>query len=253
VLKAKTGENSPAPRVPRHVAIIMDGNGRWAKARGLPRLEGHRRGAETARKILEKADQLGVEIVTLYAFSTENWQRPADEVKGLMIILETFLKAQRAYMIKKQTRLQVIGDLSKLPESTRAELGKSLETTKDFSRRTLVLALNYSARDEMTRVTNRLIAAGNPVTWESIAGNLDTAGLPDPDLILRSSGEMRLSNFLMLQAAYSELFFSPTPWPEFTEEEFENIIREFSTRERRFGKTGEQVKADGVTPAGHTA
>ena len=230
-------------KVPRHVAIIMDGNGRWAKSRGLPRLEGHRKGAETARKILDKADALGIEIITLYAFSTENWQRPAEEVKGLMILLETFLKAQRAYMIERQTHLKVIGDLSKLPDSTQKEIQRTFEATKNFSRRTLVLALNYSARDEITRATSKLISTGKPVTWETIAASLDTSGIPDPDLILRSSGEMRLSNFLMLQAAYSELFFSPTPWPEFTEEEFEEIIRNFSTRERRYGKTGEQLKS----------
>lgn len=219
----------------------MDGNGRWAKAHGFPRLEGHRRGAETARKILDKADSLGIEIVSLYAFSTENWQRPADEVSGIMNILELFLKNQRAYMIKKQTRLRVIGDTSRLPSPAQAELQKTLEATQSFSRRTLVLALNYSGRDEITRTVNKLLLTGNPVSWDSIADNLDTSGLPDPDLILRSSGEMRLSNFMMLQSAYSELFFSTTPWPEFTEEEFENIICNFGTRQRRFGKTSEQL------------
>jgi undecaprenyl diphosphate synthase len=234
------------PTTPRHVAIIMDGNGRWAKARGLPRLEGHRRGADTARKILDKADELGIEIVSLYAFSTENWQRPADEISGLMLLLELFLQNQRDYMVKKQTRLKIIGDMGKLPDSTRAEIKKSLDATKNFTRRTLVLALNYSGRDEITRAVNKLLGAGKagkPVDWNSLEKNLDTAGLPDPDLVLRSSGEMRLSNFMMLQSAYSELYFSPTPWPEFSVKEFEEIIKNFGTRERRFGKTGEQVKA----------
>jgi len=239
----KTSRSSLIGAVPRHVAIIMDGNGRWAKAKGLPRIEGHRRGAETARKILDKADELGIQIITLYAFSTENWQRPAEEISGIMALLESFLKIQRSYMVKKETRLKIIGDISKLPTSTQEELRKTLEATKGFSRRILVMALNYSARDEITRATNKLIAAGKSATWESIAAALDTAEIPDPDLVLRSSGEMRLSNFMMLQSAYSELFFSPTPWPEFTGEEFERIIRDFGSRERRYGKTGEQVKS----------
>lgn len=227
-------------KVPRHVAIIMDGNGRWATAKGLPRLEGHRRGAATVRKILDKADELGVEIITLYAFSTENWGRPAEEVKGLMAILELFLQNERAYMIKKKTRLRVIGDVSKIPDGPRKELEKTMEVTKEFSRRTLVLALNYSGRDEMVRAANKLIAKGKSIKdWSEIAAALDTIEIPDPDLVLRSSGELRLSNFMMLQAAYSELAFSPTPWPEFTEEEFEKIISEYGARERRFGKVGQ--------------
>ena len=232
-----------AVKVPSHVAIIMDGNGRWATARGLPRLEGHRRGAETVRKILDKADEMGVEIITLYAFSTENWGRPTEEVKGLMAILEFFLKHERAYMVKKKTRLRLIGDIAKIPAGPRRELEKTMEATKKFSRRTLVLALNYSGRDEMVRAINTLIAEGKPLkSWEDLAAALDTAEIPDPDLILRSSGEMRLSNFMMMQAAYSELAFSPTPWPEFTTKEFEEIIKNFGRRERRFGKTSAQVK-----------
>lgn len=229
-------------KTPKHVAIIMDGNGRWATAKGLPRLEGHRRGAETVRKILDKADDLGVEWITLYAFSTENWGRPEDEVKGLMLILELFLKNERAYMIKKETRLRVIGDVSRLPAATLGALNDTLKATEKFTRRTLVLALNYSGRMEMVRAANKLIASSKPINdWAQIEAALDTAGMPDPDLIIRSSGEMRLSNFTMLQGAYSELAFSPTPWPEFTEAEFEEIINNFGQRERRFGKTSAQV------------
>jgi len=234
-------ESKSVNKLPRHIAIIMDGNGRWAQSKGLPRLEGHRRGAETARKILDKADELGVEIVTLYAFSTENWQRPAEEVNGIMFILEFFLKDQRAYMVKKQTRLKIIGDTSRMPASVQKELQKSLEATASFTRRTLVLALNYSGRDEIVRAANKLISADKPVDWASLEKTLDTSGIPDPDMILRSSGEMRLSNFMMLQSAYSELYFSPTPWPEFSTEEFERVIRSFGSRERRFGKTSQQI------------
>ncbi len=224
-------------KVPRHVAIIMDGNGRWAQAHGLSRLEGHRRGAEVARRILDKADELGIEIVTLYAFSTENWGRPDDEVRGLMGILELFLKNQRAYMIKKETRLRVIGDISAIPQGPRRELEKTIEETRNFSRRTLVMALNYSGRDEILRAVQKLQAQKlAPQSWDQLAAALDTAELPDPDLILRTSGELRLSNFLLLQSAYSELAFSPTLWPDFSEEEFEKIISDFSHRERRFGK-----------------
>jgi undecaprenyl diphosphate synthase len=231
-------------KVPRHVAIIMDGNGRWATARGLPRLEGHRRGADNVVKILDWADTLGVEIVTLYAFSTENWGRPQEEVNGLMRLLEVFLQAQLGLMIKRQTRLRVIGDLSRLPVPTRKAMEDALAKTECFSRRTLVLALNYSGRDEMVRAVNKLVAAGKPISgWNDVAQVLDTADIPDPDLIIRTSGEMRLSNFMMLQGAYSELYFSPTPWPDFTQEEFSNIIAEFGSRQRRFGKTGAQILA----------
>jgi undecaprenyl diphosphate synthase len=220
----------------------MDGNGRWATARGMPRIEGHRRGAQTAKKILAKADALGVEYITLYAFSTENWQRPADEVGGLMLLLEIFLRDQRTELVAGGTRLRIIGDISRLPAPTLSELNKTLEATRHLTRRHLTLALNYSGRDEMVRTANKLIAAGKPVDWNAIAQSLDTADIPDPDLVLRTSGELRLSNFMMLQAAYSELAFSPTPWPDFSEEEFEQIIMGFGKRERRFGKTGAQLK-----------
>jgi undecaprenyl diphosphate synthase len=227
---------------PRHIAFIMDGNGRWAKARGLPRLEGHRRGVETVKNILRKSDELGVEFVTLYAFSTENWNRPAEEVNGIMNLIEMLARDQRSEFIKKQTRLRVIGELERLPKPTRDELQKTMEATQSFSRRTLVLALSYSGRDEMVRAVNKLLAQGKPVgSWEDISGALDTAGIPDPDLIIRTSGEMRLSNFLMLQGAYSELFFTPTAWPDFSGEQLEKILASFGQRQRRFGRTGDQV------------
>lgn len=238
-------EKAPV-KVPRHVGIIMDGNGRWAQAQGLPRLEGHRRGAENARKILDKADELGVEIVTLYAFSTENWARPSDEVSGIMALLELFLRNECAQMVKRQTRLKIIGERTRLPANIQKVIDETMAATQHFTRRTLVLALNYSSRDEVVRAVNQLIKEGKPADWNAIAAHLDTAGLPDPDLIIRSSGEMRLSNFMMLQAAYSELFFSPTPWPAFSTQEFETIIANFGQRERRFGKTSEQIKAEKI-------
>jgi len=229
--------------VPRHVAIIMDGNGRWAQKQGLIRLDGHRRGADTAKKILQKADEMGVEVITLYAFSTENWGRPEEEVNGLMGLLERFLHEQSADLVKKETRLMAIGDIEKLPEKTRGALKEVIAQTKDFRRRTLVLALNYSGRDEIVRAVEKLRGTDQAITWDAIEGALDTAGLPDPDLVMRTSGEMRLSNFMMLQSAYSELFFSDVAWPDFTPDLFEQAIRSYQTRERRFGKTSAQVKA----------
>jgi len=221
----------------------MDGNGRWAQKQGLIRLDGHRRGADTANKILDKADELGVEIVTLYAFSTENWNRPEDEVSGLMHLLEHFLKSQQGKLIAKQTRLRAIGDISKLPTKTREALEQTIEMTKDFTRRTLVLALNYSGRDEIVRTIEKLRASDRPTTWELVEQNLDTAGIPDPDLLIRTSGEVRLSNFMMLQCSYTEFYFSDTPWPDFTPEFFEQAIRSYQSRERRFGKTSAQIAA----------
>lgn len=227
--------------MPRHVALIMDGNGRWAQKQGLIRLDGHRRGADTANKILDKADELGIEIITLYAFSTENWNRPDDEVNGLMHLLEHFLKSQRNKLMEKQTRLKAIGDISKLPAKTREALEQTIEMTKDFTRRTLVLALNYSGRDEIVRAVEKMRQSDEPTSWELVEKNLDTVGLPDPDLLIRTSGEVRLSNFMMLQCSYTEFFFSDVPWPDFTPELFEQAVDSYRGRERRFGKTSAQV------------
>lgn len=234
--------------VPRHVAIIMDGNGRWAKARGLPRVEGHRRGVETVRRTIEAARDFGIEYLTLYAFSVENWRRPQEEVGALMNLLEYFLKKETKTLIKNQVRLRTIGRTDDLPEKVRRELQSTIEATAGFTEHTLVLALNYGSRTEVldaARSYAEAVAKGeiNPddLSWESFAQHLYTGDMPDPDLIIRTSGETRVSNFLLLQAAYAEFVFLPLFWPEFDRDAFASALEQFNNRERRFGRTGEQV------------
>jgi len=235
--------------LPKHVAIIMDGNGRWAKQRGLPRIEGHRRGVETVRAIIDATRKLGIPYLTLYAFSAENWQRPADEVSALMGLLEFFLRRETKVLVKNRIRLHTIGRIDALPAGPLRELRHALEATRQFSDWHLVLALNYGARTEIldaARDYAAAVAAGreNPgtTTWESFQRHLYTADIPDPDLLIRTSGETRLSNFLLLQCAYSEMIFSPVLWPDFTKAELAAAVAEYQRRERRFGLTGEQVK-----------
>jgi undecaprenyl diphosphate synthase len=239
----------PNLRIPRHVAIIMDGNGRWAKQRGLPRLEGHRRGVETVRSTIEAVRELGIEVLTLYAFSVENWNRPQDEVGGLMNLLEFFLKRETATLVKNQVRLRTIGRTGDLPEFVRKELARTVEATASFTGHTLVLALNYAGRTEVLDAVQsyaearaRGLAPEGTPTWEDFSRHLYTAGLPDPDLVIRTSGEQRISNFLLLQAAYAEFVFTPVLWPDFSKADLEAAIGDFNRRERRFGLTGEQVK-----------
>ena len=234
---------------PRHVGIIMDGNGRWAKSRGLPRIEGHRRGVENVLAVLDAGAALGVEVLTLYAFSVENWRRPAEEVAALMGLLEQFITAHTGRLIEKETRLRIAGDLAALPEGARRAVEAAMAATARCQRRTLCLALNYGSRTEVVEAVKsfaRDVAAGkeNPETfdWEKLSDRLYTAGLPDPDLIIRTSGETRLSNFLLLQAAYAEMYFTPVPWPEFGPERLKEAVDCFRRRERRFGKTGEQIR-----------
>lgn len=239
----------PAERLPRHVAFIMDGNGRWAKARGLSRAEGHLRGVRTVIDVVDAAFRFGVEIVTLYAFSTENRTRPAEEVSALMRLLQTFIGEYLPELLKNEVRLRVIGDLSWLPDEPRAAVNDALERTKNFRARTLVVALNYSSRDELLRalgafakdVASGAVPAEKP-DWERFSRYLDTRGIPDPDLVVRTSGELRLSNFLLLQSAYSELYFCDALWPDFSAEDLKNALRSYASRERRFGKTGEQIR-----------
>ena len=229
--------------VPRHVAIIMDGNGRWAAERRRPRIMGHRKGGEAVRETIMAAGDFGVEYLTLYAFSSENWSRPEKEVKALMDLLLKSLKKYARDFEKNRIRFHTIGDLSRLPEDCRSEIARLKEATAGFSDFNLVLALNYGARDELVRGVNRLLASGKKsVGWGDIAGSLDTAGIPDPDLIIRTSGEMRLSNYLLLQAAYAEMYFTKVYWPDFTREEFKKAVDEYAKRERRYGLTGEQLK-----------
>jgi len=236
-------------QVPGHIAIIMDGNGRWAKQRGLPRIEGHRRGVETVRTVTFAARDLGVRQLTLYAFSAENWNRPADEVGALMGLLEFYLKKELATFVRDRVRLRTIGRTEELPAGVQRLLRDTIEKTKDFTDYTLVLALNYGARTEVVdaaRAYAAAVAAGteklNDGSWDTFQRYLYTADMPDPDLVIRTSGETRISNFLLMQAAYAELIFTPTLWPDFTKADLAAAIAEYGQRERRFGLTSEQVR-----------
>ena len=240
--------HAPAP-VPHHVAIIMDGNGRWAKSRGLPRIEGHRRGVETVRTTTFAARDLGVKMLTLYAFSVENWKRPQDEVGALMGLLEYYLKKELETFVRDRVRLRTIGRTEEMPANIQRLLRTTIEETKQFTDYTLVLALNYGSRTEVVdaaRAYAAAVAAGkeklNDSSWETFSGYLSTAGMPDPDLVIRTSGETRISNFLLLQAAYAEFVFTPVLWPDFTKADLAAAIAEFNKRERRFGLTSEQLK-----------
>jgi len=238
-------------RLPRHVAIIMDGNGRWAEKRHQPRLFGHRTGAESVRIIVETARELGLKVLTLYAFSSENWNRPEQEVSGLMSILKKFLISEISRMQNNGIRLSCIGDLGKLPEGVRKVLLDSIATTSENKEMVLNLALSYGARDELTRAARMLAEecmAGSikpeDITIESVSSHLYTADLPDPDLLIRTGGEARLSNFLLWQLSYSEIYFTDVMWPDFRKEIFLKAIANYQKRERRFGYTGAQLKKD---------
>lgn len=226
----------------------MDGNGRWARQRGLPRLEGHRRGVEAVRSAIEGAREFGIRYLTLYAFSVENWRRPEDEVGGLMGLLEYFLKRETSTLVKNRVRLRTIGRTDHLPAAVQAELQRTIEATSGFNEHTLVLALNYGSRTEVVDAAKAYaaaVASGEILqgdgSWESFARFLYTRDLPDPDLVIRTSGETRVSNFLLLQAAYAEFVFTPLLWPDFTKEDLAAAIRVYGTRERRFGRTSEQL------------
>jgi len=245
--------DSPAPEapssIPQHVAIIMDGNGRWARQRGLPRIEGHRRGVETVRTVIDAARELGIRCLTLYAFSVENWKRPQEEVGALMRLLEYFLKKETQTLVKNGIRLRTIGRTHELPPVVRTQLEAAIAATAHFTEYTLVLALNYGARTEIAdaaRAYAAAIAAGKEKlednSWAAFSRYLYTADLPDPDLIIRTSGETRVSNFLLLQGAYAEFVFTPVLWPEFTKADLAAALETYARRERRFGLTSEQLK-----------
>jgi undecaprenyl diphosphate synthase len=228
--------------VPRHVAIIMDGNGRWAATRGLPRGEGHRRGVEALRQTVRAAGDLGIAFLTIFSFSAENWSRPAAEIRELMALLRRFIRNDLADLHRKGVRVRVIGERESLDAEIRRLLDEAEELTKDNSKLVLVVAFNYGARQEIARAARRIaaaVAAGDlavgAVTADNLASYLDAPDLPDPDLIIRTSGEQRLSNFLLWQAAYSELVFVPTYWPDFDRAALEGAIAEYHRRERRFG------------------
>jgi undecaprenyl diphosphate synthase len=234
--------------VPGHVAIIMDGNGRWAKQRGLPRIEGHRRGVETVRTITFAARDLGIKRLTLYAFSVENWKRPQDEVGTLMSLLEYYLKKELDTFIRDKVRFETIGQIKDMPNTIRNLIEETQEKTKLFTDYTLVLALNYGARSEIvdaTKLYTQAVMEGkenvDELSWNKLSHYLYTKTSPDPDLVIRTSGETRISNFLLLQAAYAEFIFTPVLWPDFTKANLAEAIEDFAKRERRYGLTSEQL------------
>ena len=240
-----------ASHIPSHVAIIMDGNGRWAKQRGLPRTEGHIRGQDALRTTLRAAARRGIKYLTVYTFSTENWSRPQEEVDALMSILVSAIHAETPQLIAEGVRMRAIGDLSRLPQQAQDSLAESIELTKDGQQITLILALSYSSRDEIRRASQRLAAeaaAGRlrpeEITEELISSYLDTAEYPDPDLVIRTGGEERISNYLLWQSAYSELYFSETYWPDFGQEALDEALAAYASRERRFGETSEQIQLE---------
>lgn len=228
--------------VPRHVAFIMDGNGRWARKRGLPRIAGHRQGVKTVRKMVEVGPEVGIEVMTFYTFSAENWRRPRPEVTALMELLLESINKELDDLKRNEVSLRVIGDLTALPEGPRRAMERAIRETKGNRRLILVLAISYSARREIIKAVNKLLESGVKDIDESIFEScLDTAGLPDPDLLIRTSGEFRLSNFLLYQVAYSEILVTDRFWPDFERSDlFESIIY-YQKRERRFGLISEQV------------
>lgn len=229
---------SSPDKLPRHVGVIMDGNGRWAEARGLPRIEGHRRGAERARETIRAANGMGIGALTLYMFSLENWQRPRKEVSVLMKILEHYLRADVQELKENNIVFRAIGDRWRLPDGVQSLIRRAEEETSQNDGMALMAALSYGGRDEIVRAVRKALASGRApeeMTEEGFSDLLDTAGLPDVDLIIRTSGEMRLSNFLLWQSAYSEFYFTGTLWPDFTADEFRAAVGEYMTRERRFG------------------
>jgi len=229
-------------KLPTHVAIIMDGNGRWAKKRLLNRINGHEKGSETVRTIVRTCRQIGISYLTLYAFSTENWQRPKTEVKALMALLKKFLQSERKEMVENNIRLRVIGQLDRLPAEVREALDQTMAATKEQTGMNLILALSYGGRAEIVRMVREVaekIKRGTidpqAVNEGLVSDHLYTRDIPDPDLLIRTSGEMRISNFLLWQIAYTELFVTTTLWPDFSKEELLQILKDFQARVRRFG------------------
>lgn len=241
-------------KLPKHIAIIMDGNGRWAREQGQDRLFGHLNGVESVRDIVEGAAQLGVGFLTLYAFSTENWDRPEDEVLGLMELLVDTIRKEVPTLNKNNIKLQVIGDLDRMPQRARVELNEAIRETESNAGMTLIMALSYSSRWEITRAIQNIaqdVEQGKlksiSIDEATISSYLTTSNIPDPELMIRTSGEFRISNFLLYQLAYAELHFSPVLWPDFRKENLYEAILDFQRRQRRFGKTGEQITAEQIT------
>ncbi len=245
----KITEQIDKERLPRHIAVIMDGNGRWAQKHGQPRIFGHKNGVRSVRQITEAAAEIGVKFLTLYAFSTENWNRPAEEVDALMHLLVETVKGELNTLNENSIRLNAIGDLENLPPKTYQALKEGIEDTKNNDRMTLTLALNYSSRWELSRAMRQIaqkVKAGelslDQIDDDCVSQQLTTAQMPDPELLIRTSGEHRVSNFLLWQLAYTEFYFTDIFWPEFTKVEFYKAILDFQLRERRFGQTSDQLK-----------
>ena len=233
-------------RIPAHVAIIMDGNGRWAKAKGLPRTAGHIEGVTTAKKITEEAAKLGIKYLTLYTFSTENWNRPVEEIEALMNLVLTNLEEE--IFMKNNVRFRMIGEMERLPASVQKRLVECTERTSTNTGMTMIVALSYSSRWEITKAVKHIateVKNGNmpleDITEDCISANLTTNFMPDPDLLIRTGGELRISNYLLWQCAYSEFYFTEQFWPDFNEESLRKAIAEYQQRQRRYGKTGEQI------------
>jgi undecaprenyl diphosphate synthase len=238
-------------KLPRHLAIIMDGNGRWAEQRSLDRVEGHRRGAESVRTVVRASREIGVPYLTLFAFSSENWSRPRLEVDALMILLKNYLETELQEMLENDIRLLGIGDLARLPREVQTVLQETAKKTARGKGMTLTLALSYGGRDDILQAVRRIMSHcqdGNLKAQEISEGlfsrYLWTHDLPDPDLLIRTSGEMRISNFFLWQLAYTEIYFTPTLWPDFTKEELIQALLSYQNRERRFGLTGEQIRVE---------
>ena len=242
-------EQLTTDRLPEHVAIIMDGNGRWAKKQGLARVFGHQKGVETVHEITTAAAELGLKYLTLYTFSTENWNRPQEEVDAIMTLLVETIAKERPTLMKNNVRLLTIGDTNRLPDEARKKYLQLIEDTAGNTGLSLVLALSYSSRWEITEATKRIARKiengelkAEDITEQTLTDNMTTAAIPDPDLLIRTSGEYRISNFLLWQLAYSEMYFTDCYWPEFTREEFYKALVDYAQRERRLGKTSEQIQ-----------
>lgn len=235
-------------RLPKHVAIIMDGNGRWAKSQGKERIFGHQNGVESVREVTEASVELGIKYVTFYAFSTENWNRPKDEIEGLMLLMIQAIEKETPTLMKNNIRFEVIGDIEKLNKDTRDAIDRITEKTKENTTLTMIIALSYSSRWEIEKAVKNIALEVerkelNPedINQDTISKHLCTKNYPDPDLLIRTSGEYRISNFLMWQLSYSELYFTSTLWPDFKRENYYEALVDYQSRERRFGKTSEQL------------
>jgi undecaprenyl diphosphate synthase len=233
-------------KFPRHIAVIMDGNGRWAKQRHLPRIMGHRKGIDAVREVVRECRKLGIGVLTLYAFSTENWRRPKAEIRALMALLKKFIRSEMLELHQNNIRVSMIGDLSKLPDDVMPAVREIMAVTAQNTGMTLNVALSYSGRDDILRAVRRLVAESGrkaeDITEELFSNCLDTAGQPDPDLLIRTSGELRVSNFLLWQIAYSELYITDVLWPDFGKKDLAKALRDYQTRRRRFGLTDEQMR-----------